>query len=673
VLFSTSINFDVSVAEIFGTLCWGGKLVLVENALELPDVQEEVIYASMVPSAAAELLRTGGIPASVRTLNLGGEALPNPLAQGLYALGSVERVGNLYGPTEDTTYSTYSLVERGAAQVFVGRPVANTQAFILDERLQPVPIGVIGELYLSGDGLARGYASRPDLTAERFLPNPFGPAGSRMYRVMDRVRYRTDGVIEYFGRTDFQVKVRGFRIELGEIEAVLARHPAVREAVATVREDVPGDRRIVAYATLRDGATVSAADLRAEVGAHLPEYMVPSAVVVLESFPQTPNGKTDRRALPAPEWAEGAREGEYLAPRDALELTLARIWEEVLGTSPVGVRGDFFALGGHSLLAVRLMSQVERATGVHLPLATLFTAPTIERLAAVLRREEPEAEASPLVPIRPGGTRTPLFLVHPVGGNVLAYAALTRHLDAEQPVYGLRSRGLAPGEAPHATVEEMAADYLAALRDVQPVGPYRLGGWSMGGVIAFEMARQLERAGEHVETLVLIDAHVPSLHGVPFPEDPAVLVGTFAADMGLPPERLALSGGDADADDRKAHVRRVLEGAREAGLVPPDLEPECIEQLYGVFENNLAALHAYRPEPRGYGGAVTLLRAAEHDPAETESAGWERLARGGVRVHVLPGSHFTLVREPQATALGREVEQCLRPAAEPDAAGAAIH
>jgi thioesterase domain-containing protein len=233
---------------------------------------------------------------------------------------------------------------------------------------------------------------------------------------------------------------------------------------------------------------------------------------------------------------------------------------------------------------------------------------------------------------------------------VLAYAALTRHLDAEQPVYGLRSRGLAPGEAPHATVEEMAADYVAALRDVQPAGPYRLGGWSMGGVIAYEMARQLERAGEHVETLVLIDAHVPSLHGVPFPEDPAVLVGTFAADMGLPPERLTLSGGDADAGDRRTH-----------------------EQLYGVFENNLAALHAYRPEPRGYGGAVTLLRAAEHAPAETQSAGWERLARGGVRVHVLPGSHFTLVREPQATALGREVEQCLRPAAEPDAAGAAIH
>jgi amino acid adenylation domain-containing protein len=658
VLFSTSINFDVSVAEIFGTLCWGGKLVLVENALELPDVQEEIVYASMVPSAAAELLRTGGIPASVRTLNLGGEALPNPLAQALCALGTVERVGNLYGPTEDTTYSTYSLVERGSDLVFVGRPVANTRAYILDAQLQPVPIGVIGELYLAGDGLARGYASRPDLTAERFVPNPFGPAGSRMYRVMDRVRYRTDGVIEYFGRTDFQVKVRGFRIELGEIEAVLARHPTVREAVATVREDVPGDRRIVAYVTTRDGAEVSPAELRAEVGAHLPEYMVPSAVVVLESFPQTPNGKTDRRALPAPEWAEGAREGEYTAPRDALELTLARIWEEVLGTSPVGVRDDFFALGGHSLLAVRLMSQVERATGVHLPLATLFTAPTIERLAAVLRREETESDGSTLVPIRPGGTRTPLFLVHPVGGNVLAYAALTRHLDVDQPVYGLRSRGLVPGEAPHTTVEEMAADYLVAIRAVQPVGPYRLGGWSMGGVIAFEMARQLERTGEHVETLVLIDSHLPALHGLTLPADPKVRVRTFALDLGLPPERLTPT--DAESGEEPVSIHRVLEGARAAGIVPPDLTEEHVERLYGVFESNLAALYAYQPE--GCAGAVSLLRATEHDPRQTESAGWERIARGGVRVHRVPGSHFTLVREPQAAALARALERCLAPA-----------
>ncbi|HEX2094370.1 MAG TPA: amino acid adenylation domain-containing protein, partial [Longimicrobiaceae bacterium] len=394
VLFSTSINFDVSVAEVFGTLCWGGKLVLAENALELATLDEPVVYASMVPSAAAELLRMGGIPASVRTLNLGGEALPAELARALYALGTVERVGNLYGPTEDTTYSTYSRVGPGAEQVHIGRPVANTRAYVLDAHLQPVPVGVVGELYLGGDGLARGYAGRPDLTAERFLPSPFGPAGSRMYRVMDRARWRPDGVLEYFGRTDFQVKVRGFRIELGEIEAVLARHPAVREAVAVVWEAAPGDRRIVAYVT---GEDPSPAELRAHVGAHLPGYMVPSAMVALERFPLTPSGKVDRRALPAPErTADGTG---YVGPGTPTEEILAGIWAEVLGTDRVGIHDDFFDLGGHSLLATRVVSRVRRALGVELPLRALFEAPTVAGLAGrveALLREARGESAPPL-------------------------------------------------------------------------------------------------------------------------------------------------------------------------------------------------------------------------------------------------------------------------------------
>ncbi|HLL47242.1 MAG TPA: amino acid adenylation domain-containing protein, partial [Longimicrobiaceae bacterium] len=384
VLFSTSVSFDVSVAEVFGTLAWGGKLVLVENALELATVSEPVAYASMVPSAAAELLRAGGIPASVRTLNLGGEALPDPLAQGLYALGTVERVRNLYGPTEDTTYSTYSLVGRGAGQVRVGRPVASTRAYVLDAELQPVPVGVVGELYLAGAGLARGYAARPEPTAERWLPDPFGAPGARMYRVMDRARWRPDGELEYLGRTDFQVKVRGFRIELGEIEAVVARHPAVREAVAVVREDAPGDRRIVAYVT---GDEPSPAELRAHAAAQLPEYMVPAATVVLESFPLTPSGKVDRRALPAPGW--GAAREAYAPPRSEVEEILCGIWSTVLGAERVGVTDDFFELGGHSLLAAQVAARAEAALGVEVPLRTLFEAPTVaglaERVEAAMR------------------------------------------------------------------------------------------------------------------------------------------------------------------------------------------------------------------------------------------------------------------------------------------------
>ncbi|HEU0079823.1 MAG TPA: non-ribosomal peptide synthetase, partial [Longimicrobiaceae bacterium] len=382
VLFSTSVNFDVSVAEIFGTLAWGGKLVMVENALELPSVpaEEEVRYVGMVPTAAAELLRMGGIPASVRTVNLAGEAVPAPLARALHALGHVETLRNLYGPTEDTVFSTLAVVPPGADPVLMGRPLANARAYVVDRHLQPVPVGVVGELYLAGDGLARGYAARPELTAERWLPDPFGAAGSRMYRGMDRVRWRPDGQLEYFGRADFQVKVRGFRIELGEIEAVLARHPAVRDVVAVVREDsafgVPGDRRIVAYATVDGDET--AAGLREHAARHLPEYMVPSVVMVLERLPLTSNGKVDRRALPRPEVVAG--EGEHVAPRTATERALADIWAEVLRVERVGVHDGFFALGGHSLIATRVISRVREALGAELPLRAIFEAPTVAAL-----------------------------------------------------------------------------------------------------------------------------------------------------------------------------------------------------------------------------------------------------------------------------------------------------
>jgi amino acid adenylation domain-containing protein len=392
VLFSTSINFDVSVAEVFGTLAWGGKLVLVENALELAGLEEEVVHVSMVPSAAAELLRSGGIPASVKTLNLGGEALPNTLAQGLYALGTVEKVGNLYGPTEDTTYSTYSVVPRGADEVLVGTPVTNTQAYVLDAHLQPVPVGAVGELYLAGDGLSRGYANRPAMTAERFGPCPFGPPGARMYRVMDRVRRRADGELEYRGRIDFQVKVRGFRIEPGEIEAALRRAPGVAECAVVAREDEAGDRRLVAYVV--GGA--EAAALRAHLRQSLPEYMVPSAFVALEALPLTPNGKLDRKALPAPELASPDR--AYVAPRRPLETALAAIWAEVLGVERVGVKENFFDLGGHSLLLMQVQARLGETLDRKIPIVDLFRFPTVAALAEHLGGEgegtgEPQAGA----------------------------------------------------------------------------------------------------------------------------------------------------------------------------------------------------------------------------------------------------------------------------------------
>ncbi|HEU4885923.1 MAG TPA: amino acid adenylation domain-containing protein, partial [Longimicrobium sp.] len=399
VLFSTSINFDVSVAEVFGTLAWGGKLVLVENALELATLDESVVHVSMVPSAAEELLRGGGIPASVKTLNLGGEALPAALAQGLYALPTVEKVGNLYGPTEDTTYSTYYVVPRGADRVLVGAPVANTRAYVLDAHLQPVPTGAVGELYLAGDGLSRGYANRPAMTAERFIPCPFGPPGARMYRVMDRVRWRADGELEYLGRIDFQVKVRGYRIELGEIEARLAEHPGVRAPVVLVREDAPGDRRLVAYYLGDAPAAVDA--LKAHLSDRLPGYMVPAAYVWMQAYPQTPNGKVDRRALPAPE-GDAYAAHEYAAPLGETEEALAGIWAEVLGVERVGRHDDFFELGGHSLLAVRVISRVRQVLGAEVRIADLFERPVLADLARAIQSAA-RTELPPIEPVERDG------------------------------------------------------------------------------------------------------------------------------------------------------------------------------------------------------------------------------------------------------------------------------
>jgi amino acid adenylation domain-containing protein len=385
VLGSTSLSFDVSIAEIFGTLCWGGTLVLVRDALALAETASEVVLASMAPSAAAELLRMGAIPPSLRVLNLGGEALPAALAQGLHALGTIERIGNFYGPTEDTTYSTWSVVQPGDARVYVGRPIANTRAYVLDRGLRPVPLGVPGELYLAGDGLARGYHGRPALTAERFVPDPFSAsAGARMYRVGDLVRWRPDGQLEYLGRLDHQVKIRGHRVETGEIESVLREHPAVRDAAVTTREDVPGDARLVAYVVAADASDApDAAELRAFLKARVPEYMVPAAWVAMDALPLSPNGKVDRLRLPAPGEQERAAAREN-RPRTATEETIARVWEEVLGVAHVGLDENFFEIGGHSLLLARLQERLRGALGREVTIVDVFQHPTVEALAAHL-------------------------------------------------------------------------------------------------------------------------------------------------------------------------------------------------------------------------------------------------------------------------------------------------
>ncbi len=380
-LASTSICFDLSVFELFAPLSSGGCVRLAENALALPELRgrEAVSLVNTVPSALAELLRVGGLPASVKAVNLAGEALPQALVEQIYEQSRVAVVRNLYGPSEATTYSTWTAVERGA-EVTIGRPVTGTQVYVLDERQQLAPVGVSGELYIGGEGLARGYLGRAVVTAEKFVPHPYSvEAGARLYRTGDVGRYRADGEIEYQGRRDQQVKVRGYRIELGEIEAVLRQSEAIREAVVTVREDEPGEKRLVAYVVGKREWSVR--ELREWLKEQLPEYMVPAVFVGLAELPLTANGKVDRKALPAPDGARPSLTEGYVAPRTPIEEQVAGIWSEVLKVKRVGVYDNFFDLGGHSLLATQVLSKLRKNLLVEVQLRSLFSDPTVAGLS----------------------------------------------------------------------------------------------------------------------------------------------------------------------------------------------------------------------------------------------------------------------------------------------------
>lgn len=390
VLASTSICFDLSVFELFVPLSWGGKVILTENLLQLPTlpVAADITLINTVPSAITELLRVGSIPASVCRVNLAGEPLQKSLVKQIYQQGSIQQVFDLYGPSEDTTYSTFALRSESGPDT-IGRPIANTQIYLVDGRLEPVPIGVSGELCIGGDGLARGYLNRPELTAEKFIPDPFSEdPEARLYRTGDLARYLPDGNIEFLGRIDRQVKVRGFRIELEEIEAVLAQHPGVRETVVLAREDVPGDKRLVAYLVACQQPVLTPNNLRDFLREKLPEYMVPSVFVVLDAFPLTPNGKVDRRALPAPDNLRPNLETAYVAPRTEVERTIATLWGEVLRIEKVGTHDNFFDLGGHSLLLVKVHTKLQDFFDKEISIVDLFKYPTLNALAKFISEEK---------------------------------------------------------------------------------------------------------------------------------------------------------------------------------------------------------------------------------------------------------------------------------------------
>jgi amino acid adenylation domain-containing protein len=676
VLQKTPYSFDVSVWEFFWPLITGARLVVARpgghrDSAYLAELvaAQGVTTIHFVPSMLQAFVEEPGLDAchTLRRVIASGEALPFDLAERFLARSSAE-LHNLYGPTEASIDVTSWACQRGDARrlVPIGRPIANSRLHVLDERLEPVPVGVPGELYIGGVPLARGYLARPALTAERFIPDPTGVApGGRLYRTGDLARWLPDGALEYLGRIDHQIKLRGHRIELGEIEAVMAQHPGVQQAVVVARERAPGDTRLVAYFTRNEHACSAdprglAEDLRRLLEERLPRHMVPSAFVPLAAFPLTSSGKVDRKALPAiTEGGAQQRAGGLVPARDTWELALTRIWEDLLGVRPIGVTDDFFALGGHSLLALGMISRVRWELGRDLALATLFERATIEELAGALRRSPARGASSPLVGIRTGGARRPLHCVHPAGGNVLCYAELARCLGPEQPFYALQALGLSGDEAPLGQIEDMAARYIDALRAVQPEGPYALGGWSLGGVIAFEMAQQLRARGEQIALLALIDSGAPRSDAA-MPQDEALFMAQFAWDLGmlfgLPLDVSAEALAALPAQDRLEHV---LSRAMTHGALPKGADLADMRRLSRVFEANLRAVERYAP--KAYPGRIDFLQAVEHlaDARPELIEGWRPLALGGVVRHEVPGNHYSIMRSPHVEALSAILKELM--------------
>jgi amino acid adenylation domain-containing protein len=516
-LWTSAISFDVSTFELWGALLHGARCVLFPAAVPTPATLAALIRRHRVTTAwltgslfnivideAPEAL------AGIEELLIGGEALsPSHVRRAYDHLPGVTIV-NGYGPTECTTFACCHRLPGPpppeAASVPIGRPIANTEVYVLDRNGNPVPIGVVGELYMGGAGLARGYVNRPELTAQRFVPHPFDATpGARLYRSGDLVRWRAEGLLEFLGRVDGQVKIRGFRIEPGEIEHVLASHPGVRDVAVVTRERAPGDRVLVAYVVPREPAPGPDV-LREFLQIHLPAFMIPSAFVLAGTLPLTPVGKLDRAALTAAADGPMVGTGPRLAPRDPLEAQLVGVWEEVLGTAPVGVKDDFFALGGHSLTAVRLVQKIERLLDQALPLAAIHANPTVESLARVLLRRERGRFLTPALELQADGSKPPLFFFHgDLNGGGFYCRDLARHLGPDQPLIAIHPLGLDDRPVP-ATIEAMADEHLALIRRLQPRGPYLIGGYCNGGLTAYEVARRLAEEGEVVGPLVLIAA-----------------------------------------------------------------------------------------------------------------------------------------------------------------------
>lgn len=628
ILSITTLSFDIAVLEIYLPLIVGAQFVIASSEvaangaklLELLNSSDATIMQA-TPTTWRLLLSAGWTGSKHLKILCGGEALPKILATQL--LKRCKELWNLYGPTETTVWSTAYLVKDDMKSAIVGRPIANTQVYILDQNLEPTPIEVPGELFIGGDGLARGYLHRVDLTTEKFIPNPYSKnPEARMYRTGDLARFLADGTIEFLGRIDHQVKIRGFRIELGEIETVLSQHSVIREAVVVPQEYDSGDKRLVAYIVPQQKLKLpTSKELYKYLKGKLPDYMVPSAFVFLDALPLTPNNKLDRRALPKPDKTNLNLEEEYLAPQNDLEIKLVNIWEKVLGIKPIGIMDDFFSLGGNSLLAASLVAEIQNVFGKKLSPAIFFETPTIERVASILTQED--KTPSSVIKIKTSGTKPPLFII----GNSFLYQQMIGFLEADRPVYVIQET---LGEA-----VEMASRCIEAIKSIQPDGTYHLLGHSYEGLVAYEVAQQLYAENKKVDFLGLIDTPTPEIETR---VENCPLLQRIYQRIRI---WLTLSQKDKISFFKEMVQHRIN---------------EAFKPLMPLIKNFVSEYVL-----RTYSGKLTIFAASfEFSALEDAKLGWSELTADEVEVYYIPSFHRSILLDPKkAQMLAKSLNNCL--------------
>ncbi|MHC5821500.1 MAG: non-ribosomal peptide synthetase, partial [Nostoc sp.] len=683
----TGLSFDVVLRDIFLPLTSGATLCLPAPGDKLEPTKilrylerEQISVLHTVPSLAQSWL--ANVPSeslrNLRWLFLAGEPLKETLIlQWRNAFPQAGEIVNLYGPTETTLAKCYYQVpsEPTVGVQPVGWPLPETQALILGTNRQLCGIGEPGEIVLRTPFRSLGYINAPEEKRSRFVKNHFrNDDQDLLYYTGDRGRYLPDGSLEILGRQDHQVKIRGIRIELGEIETVLAQHPSVQQTVVTAREDVLGEQSLVAYIIPNQESTPTISEIRRFLSTKLPQYIVPSSFVFLESLPLTPNGKIDRRALPTPSNINDL--DTFVEPRNQLELQLVQIWSKILKVDKVGVQDNFFDLGGHSLLAPYLMAQIKQQLGKDVSLTSLFQNPTIEQLATIVQIDSDYSNSSCLVPIQPNGSKLPFFCIPGAGGEPFYLYHLGRYLGADQPLYSFQANNL-DGLEPATRIKNMASYYIQAMQAIQPRGPYFLGGHSLGSIVAFEIATQLVHQGHIVALVVMIDMSAPTskdkqtrIERLDWDHARWLIELIKVVEVSLS-TNMDISHNTLQSLPEKEQLKYVLQHLKMVNMLPPNAEITQIKNMVQALKANSLSLINYVPQ-QIYPGRITLLRASETPPERLASKfseisqdstwGWSEYSCEPVDIHFVPGNHITMMAEPHVQVLAERLKACIQQA-----------